>query len=764
MEQHELKFTRKRRNVEAPFCPCGKEQSKTNPGFSPFEGFDGKYGYCHVCDQTFLPNNKKDVEYKYTPPPKAVQKFVPEPVPNWIFPDVTIDPIPEIPRKPEGKFYVTFYFRNIDGKICTSKRMLYDMPEFKRDHNKVPNFPHTRDAGYYPCLFQERDLKLYPSATVILVESEKTAALLRRKFKDYLEEFIYIAVGGANGLTDDKIGVLAGRTILICYDCDNGEPQEDGTVKGPKGREAAAAAYLKLVTIASPTVIDIDPSCTDGKDLGDTYKEFDIDYVRQLHTMETGLKKIPEALVEKLRQINRDGEIIDDKLIQELGKSYEINPEKVLTIARGIQKRFAFETGITEAALIQRIEHWLGQRYDFRRNTITAVVQYRKKPDGVWKACNSNDLWRDLHYNIQDLGGKKVKIPRSDIDNILDSEFVPNWNPFEDYFHSLPPWDGRDQIDNLANHVTCTDQNFWRIQFKKAMVRSIACTLDGIDNRIVMVLVGEKQNMGKSWFIRHLCPPALDAEYYKETPLTHDKDSSIALTENFIWNLEELDDLNKKEIAALKAIISTSKVKERRAYGRYAVSMRRIVNFWGSTNKSEFLTDTENTRWLCFTVEAISHDYNNRQTGTKNVDIDACWAQAWHLYNTGFNYRLSSDEKDTQATVNRTFETMSEEKQLIMRYFNVAKPGEPLAEYMQNVEILEILSKNTAAARLRIDGRNIGRAMAQLEFIPDRKSINGRASRGWWVKVYQAPQTYDAVKQPTMFAEVESENGIDLPF
>lgn len=762
MQKIELKFSTKPRHLEAPTCPCGKK-NYPNPHFAPYADQNGEYGYCHGCQVDYKPSGSSEGnDFVYVPPKKSPQKFLQEPQWNWIFQDVMIDPIPEDGLRPKGKFHVEFFYRNIDGKLTSSKRILYNFPEFKRDKSTHPMYPNTRDSGYYGCIFYERDLTLYPKATVILVESEKTAAILRHKFKKHLEEFIYLAVGGTNGLTDDKMHVLTDRRVLIVFDCDNGELQPDGTIKGPKGREAAQNTYHRLAAICHPIVIDIDPSRNDGLDLGDFHKELTIEYIRDLQDFDATEVRIPEALVTELRKLNRDGEHITDEIVQSLGKDFNINPDKIQSMYRVIQKTYQKETGISKASLVQRIEHWLSDRYEFRRNTISSQVLYRQKEEEKWHSCNSNDLWRDIHHHI-DHFGKRVKIPRGDIDNILDSKFITDWNPFHHYFNNLPPWDNVDHIKTLCDHVRTEDQEFWRIQFKKALVRSIACTIDHIDNRIVMVLVGEKQSMGKSWFIRNLCPPDLAEDYYKETPLSHDKDSHIALTENFIWNLEELDDLTKKEISALKATISMSKVKERRSYARYETSMRRIVNFWGSTNKTEFLTDTENTRWLCFTVLDISHDYNNKITGTKNVDIDKVWAQAWHLYKTGFNYHLSKDEKEYQARQNKNFETMTDEKQLIMRYFRPARASESLAKFVVNIDIVETLIKHTGNSRLRIEPRNIGRAMTQLGFKSERKTIDGKTVRGYWVYALDQPAPFDTISpQKEIFQDTEED--IELPF
>jgi predicted P-loop ATPase len=389
------------------------------------------------------------------------------------------------------------------------------------------------------------------------------------------------------------------------------------------------------------------------------------------------------------------------------------------------------ENGVVTTEVLTRIrklEIWLNERYDFRRNVITSLVWCRLKGKS-WQECNEKQIWRHVqHQKI-----KEVSAKLSDINNLIDSEFVPDFNPIKDYFATLPPWDNIDHITNLASYVTTTDQEFWLTQFKKALVRMIACTVGNVVNRVVMTLVGETQESGKSTFIRFLCPPELD-EHYKEEPMLHDKDSEIALAENFMWNLEELDELNKQQIAAMKAIISRQSIKQRRAYARHEKSMKRIVNFWGSTNKQDFLTDTQNSRWFCFGVVGIDHDYNNTTTGVKRIDINKVWAQAYHLYKEGFSYVLDDEDRQKRDTINHDFETMPEEKQLIIRYFGIGKPGDGVSKFMVNFDIKEHLNLNTSQKN-KFDERNIGRSMKQLGFIPGMKKQNDRTVRGYWVKI-----------------------------
>jgi hypothetical protein len=332
--------------------------------------------------------------------------------------------------------------------------------------------------------------------------------------------------------------------------------------------------------------------------------------------------------------------------------------------------------------------------------------------------------------------------------SLLQSDYVPVRNPIREYFEALPEWDENeepDYITELAKFVSTDNDPFWHIQFKKALVRNIACTLDYVENRVIVVLVQPDQNTGKTSFIRFLVPPELSA-YYTETAMDGGKDSDIQLSENFIWNLEELAALHNNEINKLKATISKSVVKQRGPYQQFAESNPRRVNFWASTNKSEFLTDDQNTRWLCFNVTSISHDYNNKITGVRKVNIKNVWAQAYTLYKRGlnyttkhttqgpvivpgFNYNLTKEESEIRDIANKTYELTSVEKDLVIT--NFVNLGQGKGSFLSYTEILIHLQKSVDD-KLKLNIHAVAKAMRQLGFANGSKKEGGYTYKGFW--------------------------------
>ena len=76
--------------------------------------------------------------------------------------------------------------------------------------------PYKNEEGYYNCLFGEHliDLPENKNKSIILVESEKTALVCALN----LPEYVWLAYGGINGLTNDKLEVLKGRKIILIPD------------------------------------------------------------------------------------------------------------------------------------------------------------------------------------------------------------------------------------------------------------------------------------------------------------------------------------------------------------------------------------------------------------------------------------------------------------------------------------------------------------------------------------------------------------------
>jgi len=398
------------------------------------------------------------------------------------------------------------------------------------------------------------------------------------------------------------------------------------------------------------------------------------------------------------------------------------------------------------------IEDYLSENYDFRYNEISNEVESRKKPEMEFRQLNENNIYRELQRG-------NYKISQANLAVILRSDFVETYNPFKEYFQNLPEWDKEtDHIEALANYVKATDQTRFNYQFKKMLVRVVACALiDQVFNKQAFILVGvgeKNQNSGKSTFSRFLCPPTLE-DYITEV-FSPDKDGQISLSENLFINLDELASLSKYEINQLKSSFSKDKVKIRRPFEKKATTSPRRASFIGSTNKAEFLTDeTGSVRWLCFEIIEIDWDYKTK------INIDSVWAQAYFLYKENFKYNLSFDDIKTNDQANRKFQKQTPEMELISAKY---EPATALNhdKFITPFELSNILHGENST-NYKFTSENVGKALVQLGFERAQKRINGSyPTSGYYIK-YKT-DSLNTLNIPTTLTTIELSDINDLPF
>lgn len=440
-----------------------------------------------------------------------------------------------------------------------------------------------------------------------------------------------------------------------------------------------------------------------------------------------------------MKMVHFDNKVKVSIYIDELAKDFKIK-RSVFNLALKEASKLQLdeskgEIGDDNTPLINRVEKFISNRYEIFFNLIANKFMYREIGDGEYLEMNIDNIHRQLkkHHLAYSL---------SDLKSLLKSDFTIKVNVFTEYFEKLK-WDGTDYIGLLTEYVKVQEiteesketERFKRM-FKKMLVRMVACSLEAGFNKQVFVFVHEKQNSGKSTFWRWLCPPAL-VEYYTESIGTS-KDDLIALTENFILNIDELSTLSKIDLNALKSVISKDRLKIRLPYAERPEMLKRRGNFVASTNRLEFLNDeTGSVRWVCFLLSNINWDYK------KDIDINKVWAQAYHLFNnTDFDYQLSTSEIAENEEANKAFLIRSPEMELIQKYlipstrekFEKDEYGQPV-KFMTATDIMTLIQLKNAGS-IKLYSSNIGKALSMLGFIRDTKYFTDKemSLKGYYLK------------------------------
>jgi len=246
--------------------PCCRKSNKDGK-FSNYKGYPDHFGYCHSCGYVNLPpihyKDDKGLEYVWNDNEKRYDLIDGHMSDNVVLQlsvnsvgqcQTLIENVEKEPKyidkslvlrfnsnRPENnllsyirrtygnlkteyvkqKYYIgtskdggtIFWNINKDQKVQKAKVSYYTLEGKRTDKFKVP-FKNV--DGYFGCLFGEHLIseKENIDKKIVLVESEKTAIICAL----HIPEYVWLAYGGINGLTDAKIGVLRGRKIILVPD------------------------------------------------------------------------------------------------------------------------------------------------------------------------------------------------------------------------------------------------------------------------------------------------------------------------------------------------------------------------------------------------------------------------------------------------------------------------------------------------------------------------------------------------------------------
>ncbi len=362
-------------------------------------------------------------------------------------------------------------------------------------------------------------------------------------------------------------------------------------------------------------------------------------------------------------------------------------------------------------ASVTEVEQFLDSQVSVRFNVI------RRQCEIAWKDTSGeflpitdrdeNTLW----CRMQKTG---VEVRLQDIRNVLQSEYVPLFHPFESYFASLPEWDGTDYIGQLARtvHVKGSQEQFVTY-FRKWFVGILPTIFDPqVVNHEIMVFIGRQGNY-KSTFFSLLLPPPLQSYFQVKMNSSHlNKDDMLTLCEKALVCLEEIDELRPSELNQLKALVTATNISERAAYARNKEHRPHIATFCGTGNNPHFLSDpTGNRRWLVVEVEDIDDPWQHP------FNYTGIYSQAWSLWKSGFQYWFDQDEIRALHTQNRDYEAPNPEEELLLTYYRPTFEGCQGAVFLKVSEILERIN---AGIKHPLSATKLGMLLSKLGFTKGR--------------------------------------------
>ena len=375
-------------------------------------------------------------------------------------------------------------------------------------------------------------------------------------------------------------------------------------------------------------------------------------------------------------------------------------------------------------ANLTKVESFLAERYEFRRNIITQKIEFRTKEEQTFKEMRDVDL-NSLHM---ELVRNKLEIGFDAFNRLLISDFVEDYDPIELYFEELQQWDGvTDHVKQLAASLKLKDPIYmkqWEGCLQRWLVGYVAGALDArAVNQTAIILVGP-QGIGKSRWLNRLVPEELSKYRFVGTINPDNKDTQVYLSECMLINLDELETLKKAEIGALKTTMTQPAVKVRRPYGRLTEDLPRRASFVGSINQTEFLNDaTGSRRFLAFEIESIDM--------ASFPDIGKVLAQAYALFKQGERWWFDLSEIEQINERNKQFAIATYEEELLLRK-STSRPKPDRKMWLTATEIAEHIkqSDETFQVNDRIV-RNIGVALTKHQYIYKKSNGSKKYALGW---------------------------------
>jgi len=362
------------------------------------------------------------------------------------------------------------------------------------------------------------------------------------------------------------------------------------------------------------------------------------------------------------------------------------------------------------------VEQFLQDKYLFRRNVLNGKVEYVTLPvDGEPKY---RELTPEAEMSIiirakRELAEEKCN-PKTDIQDLLRSEEVRAYNPIREFLDGLPQWDGQNHVARLFSRLPglSTEQHY----FLAVWLRSAVAHWLQMDmlhgNECVPTLIGA-QGCGKTTFVRRLLPPELREYYLDHLNLSNKFDKEMALTNNLIVNLDELEAIRPSQHAALKQTLSKSKVNGRPIFGRTQADRPRYASFVATTNNPHPLTDaTGSRRYICLTIPDGQLIDN-----TGDIDYQQLYAQVvYELRELNSPYWFNNDEVARIQELNLEYMAQKDITEMIDVCFQKPVGGET-GQLMSNTEILGILTKEFPSIRTLAGVKiKLGLAMKALGF------------------------------------------------
>lgn len=383
---------------------------------------------------------------------------------------------------------------------------------------------------------------------------------------------------------------------------------------------------------------------------------------------------------------------------------------------------------------IRLVTDFLNENYDIRINRFKPA---QKEIISKTKKYAFPPTMDDISLHLQE---NEISISDSTLKKIFNSpNQIATYNPIREYFDSVEgKYKGLSHIDKLSSLMQAVDygdkeeDNYYQKRtarlLKKWLVASVACSLEEHQNEVALGLIQEEEGTGKTSICSWLVPKPLQMMFIKSDKEKNGFHMRRAFTENFVVLFDEFIGLNNFTAEPFKSTMSAAEIDVKETNSPFVIRKRRIANaMFTSNNKTGrnkgFLIPSLGTRrFACIHINAIDYE-----TIMEQVDVNQIWAEAYTLFQGGFNYKFGPADFKEFSEYNVRFMIETNAVQLIES--NFTKPiNDSDGVWMQPADILKIFKEKKMAGRdvlAELSPEKIGIALKQLGFYKKGKRIDG---------------------------------------
>ena len=388
----------------------------------------------------------------------------------------------------------------------------------------------------------------------------------------------------------------------------------------------------------------------------------------------------------------------------------------IFIIVQDLTQKSEAKKALTDGMLA--VESFLQENYLFRRNVLNGKVEFvtlsaEGEPSGDYRPLTQEAL------NSIVLRAKREEVaeqgnPKGDIQEIVHSEEVPQYNPVQSFLDGLPQWDGQNHVARLFSRLPGVSSE--QLAFLAVWLRSTVAhwlqmdTLHG--NECVPTLIGA-QGCGKTTFLRRLLPQPLRQYYLDHLNLSNKFDKEMALTNNLLVNLDELEAIRPSQHAALKQTLSKNKVNGRPIFGRAQDDRPRYASFVSTTNNPHPLTDaTGSRRYICLTIPKGQLIDNSG-----DIDYEQLYAQVlYEIRELEAPYWFNNEEVARIQQLNLAYMQQKDIAEMVNACFRKPQEGEKVKS-LSTTEMLKIIRAEypnvTVTTKAKVE---LGRALVSLDY------------------------------------------------